>query len=126
MRFDTMLKIGTHAAKLFQHDSFQEMTKMIHKGVKRRSADPGHWMNTPQLPYSQDRFTRHHNQFGPLPPYGNGNRAAGGNGAASNPPQSQAGGVPWKDLLTPNNLQMVGQLGQLLKGFTDRGNNNQK
>jgi hypothetical protein len=120
MKFDTLLKLGTHAAKIVQHDAFQEMSKMIHKGVKRRMQvpeqqgqqgqqgqhspvhpHPWHWHSgTPLPPY------RH--RTGPLPPYGN------------TPQRSQANpSGQIKNLLTPDNLNAARQL---IKVIADRGN----
>jgi hypothetical protein len=110
MKFDTLLKLGTHAAKIVQHDSFQEMSKMIHKGVKRRMQTPdgqgqGHSLSPWQV-------------HGPLPPYRN--RRAPLPPIGNSPHQSQTGtGIPMKQLLTPDNLNAARQL---LKLFADRGN----
>jgi hypothetical protein len=36
MKFETLLKVGTYVADIWRHDSFQQMSRMVHKGVKRR------------------------------------------------------------------------------------------
>jgi hypothetical protein len=119
MKFDTLLKLGTHAAKIVQHDAFQEMSKMVHKGVKRRMqvpeqqgqqqhhlpAHPSHWHTGHPLP-------PYRNRYGALPPYGNRQQP---------PAQSQANpGPQLKNLLTPDNLNVARQL---IKAIAGRGNN---
>lgn len=113
MKFDTLLKIGTHAAKIVQHDSFQEMSKMIHRGVKRRLPDPNQ-MSGPQRPM--------HRGFGPIPPYGyrNNNHAIPPVPGSGQP--NSGNQLPIKDLLTTENIDVVWQL---FKGIT-KGNNNSK
>ncbi|MGZ4123285.1 MAG: hypothetical protein ACXVOI_08740 [Tumebacillaceae bacterium] len=113
MKFDTLLKLGTHAAKIVQHDAFQEMSKMVHKGVKRRMQSPeqqgqphqSHWYTGHPLP-------PYRNRYGALPPYGNRQQP---------PVQSQANpGTQIKNLLTPDNLNVARQL---LKAIASQGNN---
>ncbi|KEO84237.1 hypothetical protein EL26_05585 [Tumebacillus flagellatus] len=54
MNFDTFLKLTKHAASILQHDSFHEMSRMIHRGVKRRLGDPPRPNGqTPTLPPQQ-------------------------------------------------------------------------
>ncbi|UOF92113.1 hypothetical protein LSG31_07925 [Fodinisporobacter ferrooxydans] len=104
MRFDTFLKMGSYLADIWKHESFQEMSKMVHKGIRRRMDSYD----------SSDRYLSH--------PYSSMN---------PNRPQKRQSDrkqmlLPQQqnrknlgELITPETIQSAFQLHQTIKKFLD-------
>lgn len=99
MKFDTLLKVGSYVADIWKHESFQQMSRMVHKGVKRRMQS-----------YGPETF--HHSQR--TGPFGHNfeNQNLKTPDRAKQPKQAQ---VKWGDYLTPDNVQSAFQLHQTIK-----------
>jgi hypothetical protein len=104
MRFDTLLKMGSYLADIWKHESFQQMSKLVHKGVKRR------------MQYNDRSLNENSLYKGPFGPNFQ-NRNIRIPDSAKQPRRSK---INWEQYVTPDNIQSVMQLQKTIRNIMSK------
>jgi hypothetical protein len=104
MRFDTLLKMGSYLADIWKHESFQQMSKLVHKGVKRRMQYYDRSPNE-KPPYTGPFGPNFQNRNIRLPDFDK---------------QPRRSKVNWEQFITPDNIQSVMHLQKTIRNIMSK------
>lgn len=129
MQFNTLMKIGSLAMNVFQHDPFKQLTSIIGKGVQRRiKQTPGNVLPRQSTPHFPPPYGDHygippyyHPGYGPTPPFPSGRKAAQKHPSNQKHPAQQGGFPPQPHELfkyvTPDNAKKILQWHGIIQEF---------